>query len=247
MCFLPLKSSHYPSRPVPVPELFGKYLTRPIPKSKTPTCRPWSQLELGPAKSAKDVVQKWKRAPDLKDRIVKDPLHSSAAAAIPVDFDRTIAPGANSEHFWKSVIIGSFHRFSATDSNQSKTPWKSSRLHRNGRFPLWGTCLKTHHWALLSDEQKWWHKLMHLLSTLGKDRDAKLKPGQASEAAMDKLSRHTLRVLWHIWMHTYPPPVNLLAKMARCTWSLASLTTIFLTRPNFKALSTHGVVIWLSF
>ena len=37
MCFLPLKSSHYPSRPVPVPELFGKYLTRPVPKSKTPT------------------------------------------------------------------------------------------------------------------------------------------------------------------------------------------------------------------
>ena len=39
MCFLPLKSSHYPSRPVPVPELFGKYPTRPIPKSKTPTRR----------------------------------------------------------------------------------------------------------------------------------------------------------------------------------------------------------------
>ena len=37
MCFLPLKSSHYPSRPVPVPELFGKYPTRPVPKSKTPT------------------------------------------------------------------------------------------------------------------------------------------------------------------------------------------------------------------
>ena len=37
MCFLPLKSSHYPSRPVPVPELFGKYLTRPVLKSKTPT------------------------------------------------------------------------------------------------------------------------------------------------------------------------------------------------------------------
>ena len=37
MCFLPLKSSHYPSRPVPVPELFDKYPTRPVPKSKTPT------------------------------------------------------------------------------------------------------------------------------------------------------------------------------------------------------------------
>ena len=37
MCFLPLKSSHYPSRPFPVPELFGKYPTRPVPKSKTPT------------------------------------------------------------------------------------------------------------------------------------------------------------------------------------------------------------------
>ena len=37
MCFLPLKSSHYPSRPVPVPELFGKYPTHPVPKSKTPT------------------------------------------------------------------------------------------------------------------------------------------------------------------------------------------------------------------
>ena len=37
MCFLPLKSSHNPSRPVPVPELFGKYPTRPVPKSKTPT------------------------------------------------------------------------------------------------------------------------------------------------------------------------------------------------------------------
>ena len=37
MCFLPLKSSHYQSRPVPVPELFGKYPTRPVPKSKTPT------------------------------------------------------------------------------------------------------------------------------------------------------------------------------------------------------------------
>ena len=207
-----------------------------------------SQLELGPTNSAKDVVQKWKRAPDLKDRIVKDPLHSSAAPAIPVDFDRTIAPGANSEHFWKSVIIGSFHRFSATESNQSKTPWKSSRLHLMANFHFEGHVWK-HHWALLmlSDEQKWWHKLMHLLSTLGKDRDAKLKPGQASQAAMDKLSRHTLRVLWHIWMHTYPPPVNLLAKMARCTWSLASLTTIFLTGPDFKALSTHGVVIWLSF
>ena len=39
MCFLPLKSSHYPSRPVPVPELFCKYPTRPVPKSKTPTRR----------------------------------------------------------------------------------------------------------------------------------------------------------------------------------------------------------------
>ena len=39
MCFLPLKSSHYPSRPVPVPELFGKYPTRPVPKSKTLTRR----------------------------------------------------------------------------------------------------------------------------------------------------------------------------------------------------------------
>ena len=37
MCFLPLKPSHYPSRPVLVPELFGKYPTRPVPKSKTPT------------------------------------------------------------------------------------------------------------------------------------------------------------------------------------------------------------------
>ena len=37
MCFLPLKFSHYPSRPVLVPELFGKYLTRPVPKSKTLT------------------------------------------------------------------------------------------------------------------------------------------------------------------------------------------------------------------
>ena len=37
MCFLPLKSSHYLSRPVPVPELFDKYPTRPVPKSKTPT------------------------------------------------------------------------------------------------------------------------------------------------------------------------------------------------------------------
>ena len=37
MCFLLLKFSHNPSRPVPVPELFGKYPTRPIPKSKTPT------------------------------------------------------------------------------------------------------------------------------------------------------------------------------------------------------------------
>ena len=42
MCFLPLKSSHYPSWPVPVPELFGKYPTRPVPKSKTPTRQtPW--------------------------------------------------------------------------------------------------------------------------------------------------------------------------------------------------------------
>ena len=39
MCFLPLKSSHYPSRPVPIPEFFGKYPTRPVPKSKTPTRR----------------------------------------------------------------------------------------------------------------------------------------------------------------------------------------------------------------
>ena len=37
--FLPLKFSHYPSRPVPVPELFCKYPTRPVPKSKTPTRR----------------------------------------------------------------------------------------------------------------------------------------------------------------------------------------------------------------
>ena len=37
MCFLPLKSSHYLSWPVPVPKLFGKYPTRPVPKSKTPT------------------------------------------------------------------------------------------------------------------------------------------------------------------------------------------------------------------
>ena len=37
MCFLPLKSSHYLSRPVPVPELFDKYPTRPVPKSKAPT------------------------------------------------------------------------------------------------------------------------------------------------------------------------------------------------------------------
>ena len=34
MRFLP---SHYPSRPVPVPELFCKYPTRPIPKFKNPT------------------------------------------------------------------------------------------------------------------------------------------------------------------------------------------------------------------
>ena len=39
MCFLPLKSSHYPSRPVSVSELFGKYPTRPVLKSKTPTRR----------------------------------------------------------------------------------------------------------------------------------------------------------------------------------------------------------------
>ena len=31
-CFLPLKLSQYPSRPVPVPELFCKYPTRPVPK-----------------------------------------------------------------------------------------------------------------------------------------------------------------------------------------------------------------------
>ena len=37
MYFLPLKLSQYLSRPVPVPELFGKYPTRPVPKSKTPT------------------------------------------------------------------------------------------------------------------------------------------------------------------------------------------------------------------
>ena len=37
--FLPLKFSHYPSRPVPVPELFCKYPTRPVPKSKTSTRR----------------------------------------------------------------------------------------------------------------------------------------------------------------------------------------------------------------
>ena len=39
MHFLPLKFSHYPSRPVPVPELFCKYPTRPIQNSKTPTRR----------------------------------------------------------------------------------------------------------------------------------------------------------------------------------------------------------------
>ena len=39
MRFLPLKFSHYPSRPVPVPELFCKYLTRTVPKSKTSTRR----------------------------------------------------------------------------------------------------------------------------------------------------------------------------------------------------------------
>ena len=32
MCFLPLKLSHYPSRPVPIPELFCNYPTRPVPK-----------------------------------------------------------------------------------------------------------------------------------------------------------------------------------------------------------------------
>ena len=32
ICFLPLKLSQYPSQPVPVPELFGKYPTRPVPK-----------------------------------------------------------------------------------------------------------------------------------------------------------------------------------------------------------------------
>ena len=37
--FLPLKFSHYPTRPVPVPELFCKYPTRPVPKSKTSTRR----------------------------------------------------------------------------------------------------------------------------------------------------------------------------------------------------------------
>ena len=37
--FLPLKFSHYPSRPVLVPELFWKYPTCPVPKSKTPTRR----------------------------------------------------------------------------------------------------------------------------------------------------------------------------------------------------------------
>ena len=47
MCFLPLKSSHYPSRPVPVPELFGKYPTRPVPKSKTPTRRTLHTSEEG--------------------------------------------------------------------------------------------------------------------------------------------------------------------------------------------------------
>ena len=39
ICFLPLNFSHYLSRPVPVPELFCKYPTRPVPKSKTPTRR----------------------------------------------------------------------------------------------------------------------------------------------------------------------------------------------------------------
>ena len=37
--FCLLKLSHYPSRPIPVPELFCKYPTRPVPKSKTPTRR----------------------------------------------------------------------------------------------------------------------------------------------------------------------------------------------------------------
>ena len=37
--YVTLKSSHYLSRPVPVPELFGKYLTRPAPKSETSTRR----------------------------------------------------------------------------------------------------------------------------------------------------------------------------------------------------------------
>ena len=49
MCFLPLKSSHYPSRPVPVPELFGKYPTRPVPKSKTPTRRTLATTTKAPA------------------------------------------------------------------------------------------------------------------------------------------------------------------------------------------------------
>ena len=32
MCFLPLKLSHYPSRPVPIPELFCNHPTRPVLK-----------------------------------------------------------------------------------------------------------------------------------------------------------------------------------------------------------------------
>ena len=52
MCFLPLKSSHYPSRPVPVPELFGKYPTRPVLKSKTPTRRTLLSTEQ-PCRNAK--------------------------------------------------------------------------------------------------------------------------------------------------------------------------------------------------
>ena len=53
MCFLPLKSSHYPSRPVTVPELFGKYPTRPVPKSKTPTRR---SLDIGHAEITAKAV-----------------------------------------------------------------------------------------------------------------------------------------------------------------------------------------------
>ena len=51
MCFMHLKFSHYLSRPVPVTELFGKYPTRPIPKSETPTHR-----VLGPIKTLICVV-----------------------------------------------------------------------------------------------------------------------------------------------------------------------------------------------